>query len=350
MHVVLSGYFGFHNTGDEAILSSMIKQLRTLHPGIRITVLSDDLIHTTTTYGVESVSRWNFRDIRRVLQASDGLISGGGSLLQDATGPKSIVYYTAIMNMAMWLGKPVFVYAQGMGPFDQLIGKRLTSYTLNRVDGLTVRDEDSKHRVESLGVKQNCSVVPDAVFGYDAPSVQKKHQIAVSFRSWHGSELYIPKLAFACDQLAQQGFSIIFVPMHGQEDERFAKLVELQMTEPAVVTPGNDSIEEKLGLIAESELLIGMRLHALIFAAISHTPFLPLSYDPKIDSFAAMYELDNGWHVEGENWDGHLMFKEAQRMLDQRRRIGKQISSKTEILRSQALSTTEQALEVLKKK
>lgn len=349
MHVVLSGYFGFHNTGDEAILSSMIKQLRTLQPDIRITVLSDDLIHTTTTYGVETVSRWNFLDIRRVLQASDGLISGGGSLLQDATGPKSIVYYTTIINMAKWLGKPVFIYAQGMGPFNQLVGKRLTRYTLNRVDGLTVRDQDSKPRLESLGVQQECFVVPDAVFGYEAPSVQKKHQIAVSVRSWDGSESYIPKLAFACDQLAQQGFSILFVPMHGQEDERFAKLVELQMTEPAVVAPGDDSIEEKLERIAESELLIGMRLHALIFAAVSHTPFLPLSYDPKIDSFAGMYELDNGWHVTAENWDGHLLFKEAKRLLDQRRRIGKKIAATTARLHDEALSTTKQALQVLQK-
>ncbi len=135
--------------------------------------------------------------------------------------------------------------------------------------------------------------------------------------------------------------------MHGQEDERFAKLVELQMTEPAVVAPGDDSIEEKLERIAESELLIGMRLHALIFAAVSHTPFLPLSYDPKIDSFAAMYELDNGWHVEGENWDGHLLFKEAQRMLDQRRRIGKKIAATTASFHEEALSTTKQALQVL---
>ena len=43
-----------------------------------------------------------------------------------------------------------------------------------------------------------------------------------------------------------------------------------------------------MSLIGNLDLLIGIRLHALIFAALMHVPFIGISYDPKITSFLHM--------------------------------------------------------------
>lgn len=93
MHIVLSGYYGFNNIGDEAILYSIIQSLRRLEPEIDITVLSNNPEVTESLYQTKAVNRWNPAEILLALKQADGLISGGGSLFQDETGFKSVAYY-----------------------------------------------------------------------------------------------------------------------------------------------------------------------------------------------------------------------------------------------------------------
>nr|WP_316046858.1 polysaccharide pyruvyl transferase family protein [Planococcus glaciei] len=105
MRIVLSGYYGFDNVGDEAILYAIIQSLKEYYPEIGIVVLSNKPEKTARTYGVEAVNRWNVAEVAKAIKAADGLISGGGSLLQDETGRKSIPYYAGVMKIAQFLKK-----------------------------------------------------------------------------------------------------------------------------------------------------------------------------------------------------------------------------------------------------
>ncbi|ARI76228.1 polysaccharide pyruvyl transferase CsaB [Halobacillus mangrovi] len=310
MHVVLSGYFGFHNTGDEAILLSMIKSLRKEDPDIRITVLSNDPIHTSETYEVEAADRWNLKQIHLLLSQADGLISGGGSLLQDATGIKSIIYYTGVIRIAKLWRKPVFVYAQGMGPINSFLGKKLVKGALNKNVQITVRDEESMGLLKEIGVRNSMELVPDPVMALETNTLmsfwleEKKlsHFITVSVRDWPTSVDYKEKIALALDAFAKSGYDIVFVPMHGEYDEQTSLEVTELMTEKAHIAPQYVPIEEKIAIVKKSELLVGMRLHSLIFAAIGHIPFVALSYDPKIDSFAKICDQPVAGHVSDDAW------------------------------------------------
>ncbi|NLK01375.1 MAG: polysaccharide pyruvyl transferase CsaB, partial [Clostridia bacterium] len=142
--VVLSGYYGFQNAGDEAILYSIIKALRKVSPDIEMLVLSNSPSETSLRHGVEAANRWCIKEIYSEIRKSDLFISGGGSLLQDVTGLKSLVYYLGIVFLAKLLGKPVMFYAQGIGPINSFIGRVLTKIAADRVDLITVRDENSR--------------------------------------------------------------------------------------------------------------------------------------------------------------------------------------------------------------
>lgn len=107
MRLVLSGYYGFYNVGDEAILQSIIKALHEEDPTLELVVLSNDPDYTRKMYGVEAVNRWDIRAIYKEIKRSNGLISGGGSLLQDKTSIKSILYYTGIMRIARFFEEAV---------------------------------------------------------------------------------------------------------------------------------------------------------------------------------------------------------------------------------------------------
>ncbi|WP_163969565.1 polysaccharide pyruvyl transferase CsaB [Oceanobacillus halotolerans] len=324
MHVVLSGYYGFDNVGDEAILLSIIQSLRKIQPDIDITVLSNNPNHTQNAYQVKAVNRWRLNEVRRIISQSDGLISGGGSLLQDETGMKTIPYYTGIIKIAKWYKKPVFIYAQGMGPFNKPLSRWMVRTTLNKVHGITVRDEDSKALLTTIGVKKVIQVVPDPVIGLDNHSFTSSWLngqelssdfITVSVRDWSSSVPYLEKIAQSLDQLAQKGYAIVFIPMHGKIDEKVSRKTASYMHAKSFIAPGEASIEEKIAVISESNLLIGMRLHSLIFSAISYTPFVALSYDPKIDAFANICSLPVAGHVEKEDWSGDSLTISAMELL-----------------------------------
>ena len=106
MHkIFISGYYGFNNIGDESILKAVIDNLRERLTEIEITVLSRNPASTAEKYQVHSVDRKSLSAIISAVKKCDLLISGGGSLLQDVSSKKSIIYYLAIMWIAKLLGK-----------------------------------------------------------------------------------------------------------------------------------------------------------------------------------------------------------------------------------------------------
>ena len=361
MHVVLSGYYGFDNVGDEAILFSIIDALRKLQKDIQITVLSNNPKSTKKTYDVQAVNRWKIKEVSNAIKQADGLISGGGSLLQDQTGMKSIPYYCGIMQMAKMHKKPVFVYAQGMGPINKGISKMISRNTLNKADQITVRDEESKALLEKIGVKKSITLVPDPVMGLEGSSFKSAwlensalgsatgNYITVSVRDWPTTVDYKRKIAESLDQLAAQGETIVFVPMHGDHDAKTSREVAQLMKQDSLISPADLSLEEKIAVIGHSKLLIGMRLHSLIFSSIYYTPFIAISYDPKIDSFARIAGQPIVGHVEQNNWDGHKLFEQAIELLKNSESATAAMKATIQPIQNQALDTASLALIVFGK-
>ena len=153
--ILISGYYGFNNIGDESILRTVIDNLREKLPDVDITVLSQNPGLTAEKYGVKAAWRMGRRDIFRSVRGCDLLLSGGGSLLQDATSRKSILYYLAILALAQLLGKRTFIYSQGIGPITGRVNCRLTALVLRRTDGIVVRDEGSRDLLRKIGVPED---------------------------------------------------------------------------------------------------------------------------------------------------------------------------------------------------
>lgn len=350
MRLVLSGYYGFDNVGDEAILYAIITALREADPAVDIIVLSNQPEQTAAQYQVKAVNRWKIKEIIRAIRSSDGLISGGGSLLQDKTGNRSVIYYSAVMWIAKWLRKPYYVYAQGIGPLQSKRNQAIVRRTLTGSRLLTVRDEESKQLLERIGVTKPIEQVPDPVLGLspDADGAEERlvaaPYIAVSVRDWPSEHHYKQELARSLDMLAADEYPIVFVPMHGEHDAKASEETRQLMTAEATVAPHEAAIMEKIRWIAGSELLIGMRLHALIFAAVGETPFVALSYDPKIDSFAKLCRQPVAAHVN-EKWKAKTLYEQADTQLSKREQSVADMQLYTNEARQKAKQTAQVILQ-----
>jgi polysaccharide pyruvyl transferase CsaB len=284
MRVVISGYFGYGNTGDEAILAGMLVSLRR-ETEMHVTVLSGNPDETERTHGVHAIRRGDLAAIIRALRDADGLISGGGSLLQDRTSFRPVAYYSGVMQLARLLGTPYVVYAQGLGPTRYAPNRALAAMALRGAAYVSLRDEASIALARRLGVPRRIELVSDPALALDPPSGGTGRHVAIAVRTWGGRRTYLTELREALADLSRD-MPIVAVPMQDEVD-REPSLAVIQGISSADVLPADATFGERLAAIGSAKVVIGMRLHALILAAGAGVPALAVSYDPKVDAFAA---------------------------------------------------------------
>ena len=163
--VVISGYFGLGNAGDEAVLAATVAMLRARLPGVEPVALTADPLTTNALHGIAGVPRMAPRRLLAALRGADLLLSGGGSLLQDATSLRSLLYYLAVLAVAQRVGCRTMVFAQGIGPLRRPVSRRLVRRVVDRVEAVTVRDEASAALLREVGVRRPpIEVTADPVF------------------------------------------------------------------------------------------------------------------------------------------------------------------------------------------
>ena len=292
MRVLLSGYYGFGNLGDEALLEVIVAQIKTRHPYAAIDVLSATPRETAHALRVEATQRWETKAIRRAIERADVVLSGGGGLLQDATSLRSLLYYAGILRTAVRARRKTMIFAQSIGPLD-FFGKTVVREFCKGVDAATVRDEASLALLRSLVPGMRVERSADPVFLYDAPEEeidlsaeglgpQSDPFVVVSVRKANGYKERIDATAHAVDRLSERhGARVAFLPLGGQSDAEASTQVIRKCRSAPVLLP-ECSLARAANVIGHAKALIGMRLHALVFAARAGVPFLAIPYDPKV--------------------------------------------------------------------
>ncbi len=324
--IVLSGYYGFQNSGDEAVLQSILLALqeagREANVRFEPIVLSANPQQTVAAYGVKAVGRNEPQEILRTLRQSDGLISGGGSLLQDVTGVLTIPYYLGILKMAQWLNKPTFVYAQGIGPVRRKVFHAPIRHVFQRANYVSVRDPLSKQFLQQIAPGLSVDVVPDPVMAMPLPDSEHSvprdpWNVAVSVRYWQTNQVVLSNLVKVLEQLLEdERVSVTFLPFHLPDDEKASLEIIEKMNSrfrPRIHMKSDVNPRVMLAYTDRSGLLIGMRLHALIYAANRAVPMIGISYDPKIDRFLDRLEMKAS--ATTEQFDVSTVVAEARRFL-----------------------------------
>jgi polysaccharide pyruvyl transferase CsaB len=274
MKLLINGYYGYGNLGDEAILSGLVSQLRDSH---RITVLSGKPAETRRLHGVAAVPRYWAAPL--ALWQSEVLISGGGGLLQDKTSSRSLQYYLGLIDLAKKLRKRVIVYGQSIGPLSAA-GRRAVAEVLKNVP-IAVRDRASQQLLADLGL--DAKLVADAALLLEAEPVLPSKTILLLPR--HSYPDVTDALIQVARALLRKGIPVAASMV--QPDEDSAELERLLKTVPEVLRWSASTPEELLGLIAKAAYVISARLHGLILAAAAGVNYSGIVYDPKVAAFLA---------------------------------------------------------------
>ena len=288
--VLLCGYYGEHNLGDDALLQALLAQLP---PGCTPLVTAHDQALVRSRFGVATTDRRSLRGVLRALAGCRALVLGGGSLLQDATSFRSLLYYAVLIGAARLRGIPVLLWAQGLGPLRRRRSRLLVARLLPLVRAASWRDPESAALARRWGLEgvegsdPVWSLPPRPWRGSGGPLV-------VCWRPVHqlSGEAWRPWLEALAAVARQHGREVLWVPFHQHQDTGLlARLREADLgpadlfarsREVAVADP--DAAAE---LFASAGLVLAMRLHGLILAAQAGSPCAALSYDPKVAAAAA---------------------------------------------------------------
>lgn len=300
MRFLLSGYYGYDNAGDEAVLAAILAHINAQAPGSEFVATSGApqttaKLHAGADYGLRCVGRDDFAGLWREIKQCDVFISGGGSLLQDVTSLRNIVYYTGLMRLAQLARKPVMVYAQGIGPLKRPLSQKLTRIALQHKNTriIAVRDPDSKALLEKIGVRKNIEVTADPVWALPPrgsatrPRQGSSPLWMVSLRTWLNAgvpDAEAALLASIREAAKAQNATLQFLAMQPERDR--ALMESLGVAPQEILDTANRHPSEIMALTGACDLMIAMRLHALIFAAAQGVPCIAVSYDPKVTSLA----------------------------------------------------------------
>lgn len=293
--LLLSGYYGFDNFGDESILQLFVTQWRARRPADVIRVLSARPAQTAASYGVQAIPRMSHAAISSALKETDVFISGGGGLLQSSTSLRSLMYYTGLIHEARNGGRKAVIFAQGIGPLG-FTAKHIVRRTCANVDLAIVRDAASARLLHELIPKVDVRVGADPVFlaPRDASDEAERklaaegitgsgELVAVVVRHARGIDRIGNEIARAADRVAQRhGAGVVFVPFQRPDDvEAAVSIIRRCRTAPVLLGGGYD-MPTMTALFRRCTAVIAMRLHALILAARLEIPFLAVPYDPKV--------------------------------------------------------------------
>jgi polysaccharide pyruvyl transferase CsaB len=316
--VVMSGWYGMGNLGDEVILQSIVYQLRRRLGEVSVTVLSERPYNLKSEYGVNSLraSRRRIDLLRKILamNRADLFVLGGGGILMDyGKRDNNVSRWLEDMALAQRLHVPNMAWGVGVGRIWTENSKRWIRDVLPRSGHVFVRDNGSAVGLSALGVREGVVVTCDPALllpdldgfrklheGRNAPG--KKPKILVSLRHWHvtgdwtfDNEVFSKAMgslaALLSHLIKTYGASVTFVPFRTETEEDDDRLVEGQVSSGLGVNAlvrvmdHVPTSREFMQLAADSDLVIGMRLHSLIMATAVGVPCIALSYDDKVKGY-----------------------------------------------------------------
>lgn len=305
---VICGAYGRGNAGDDSILITMIRQLRREDPDLPICVLSRNPEATAAMTGVSSIQVFNFRAAGKVMKQSALYISGGGSLIQNATSNRSLMFYLASIAQAARSGCKVMMYGCGIGPVAGERYQRMVKKVLERdVDLITLRDPESRETLERFGItgpEVHVTADPVMLMAADQKAADryfakcgldpnKKYAMFV-LRPWGDAHQKLDEICAAAEYVrGKYGLEPVFFSFEPNRDREINGMAASRLKPAGMVLPPISDGAVLSGVLARMELVASMRLHALIFACSQQTKIVGISYDPKVSGFMNYLGSDN---------------------------------------------------------
>lgn len=326
--ILLYGWFGENNIGDELILCAGLKILERGIDDCYINVMGTrpkeikkyhkgyNRVSTYIDYRLKEVLRsikYGFSDVIRNIIKSRVLVLSTGGALSDWHKESTITIFSLI-NIFYLLKKPIYMLDVGAGPINVNKSQKKFSKYLSKVKVISTRDITSYNELEKLGLK-NLVLSRDIVYYLNDKIIDRVKNIyciprsiglviaSVCYETEEVYKEYIKQITILMRELIKQGYKVSIIPFFYKEDKTFLEKISIPKEVEVLYNPSD--LYETIDFIAMQEYIIGIRYHALVLAAIMKKKIIPLVHHFKNDDFAKDFGLTKyaEYIGDGKNWE-----------------------------------------------
>ena len=293
--IIILGYYGFGNLGDELLAEAVIGLLT--EAGVsrdRIAILSASPKESEEKFSVRAFNRWNIGEVSALFSRGHSLLLGGGGLFQDSTSLRSCLYYYAMVRLAKLKGLKIWAAGQSVGPLHRKAAKYLTKSALGCCDYLSVRDEASFKAASelSLDAKLSHDLVTSLALDPKVIGSDDNSEEVILFNARPGYDNIAEDAARKTSELADKTCRPLKGSAFADEDAKeISRLCErnlINIRDIITVKSLNDFCSAAKGASGA----VGMRLHFLLLSALAGIPLAGAAYDPKVSGFCRKYGFD----------------------------------------------------------
>lgn len=292
--LVLCGYYGYGNMGDDTLLFAARQHASEVYPSLSVSALTNGGKRDQEDFGIRCVRRSSVLAVTREIRKARVLVFGGGTLLQDKTSLRSLLYYCSLLLYAAHCKVRTELWANGLEAPHSRVARLLLQKSLARCHRVGLRDELSVRLARRL-LGERAPLVRERDLASHTPPAPPAR---VFFLLRHYAlertpfAIILPKgppcpatLALLLPWLAELLSSRIlplFVPLYPKEDSRLCQALA-QRLGGRVAT--NLSPHELVGLMRHARTVGSMRLHGLVFARCADAPRIGFGDDAKLEQF-----------------------------------------------------------------
>jgi polysaccharide pyruvyl transferase WcaK-like protein len=348
--------YGAGNIGDDAILEGIL---------FILTELKHDFSYTIGTYDgykldishphIKYINCYNDVEVIKSIIDSDFVICGGGTLIGDELGVGFPLKFNAeLIATSKLLKKKIYLFAIGANKLKTEAGKKIVNKIFGLSDIITLRDKESASVCKDI-LKENSNIfeTADPAFVLQPKRTQRTDEIKkrlgtkdkyfgvnVVNEVWEADKDYKRAIAEACDFVYS---NYKYIPVFFCNEIREGTFFDYEANKEVasylnckyvLLEPIYYSSGEMIEIISNFQFVLAMRMHALIFASLTNTPFVSLSRVDKVDNFMKLFNLSCS---SIKSPDSKLIIKDIEYILENIDEIRKNIDMITPSLRNKSM-------------
>lgn len=292
---LLVGYYGFSNLGDDALFRAAIRRAQREF-GEGVGAFTSNPKRCRRDFAISCYSRFSpFGMVMRIFNC-ERVIFGGGTLFQDRTSRRSLIYYLCILKIAQFFRKDTLLYANGLEEIKSSRLRAMLFQALSKCSYIGVRDKFSYKLLTKFlkpsptrlivfenDLALNCSrmSVSRAKFLIHSALRAKSSTFFVVCPRAHSTRFDRFELELAIRRQKNKRLTPLFI-LCSPDDFDLAYSLKLKYGGALL---SSVSFADLLALFPFSRCVISMRYHPLLAARACSVPFVPIGSDAKIKEF-----------------------------------------------------------------